>query len=226
MILEVTRPVQGGLRQEKKLEAVSNHLANADTPGFKRDVVSFDREFRAQMNTDLSQANIRKTGNVLDLALADEGFFKVDTAAGIRYTRNGNFNLDSSGALVTNNGDPVLGQGGPVMIDGSKIQIDRQGRIFVDDALAGTLDIVTFGDLTRLVKEGGDNYEYRGDTRDEQAPLNIAVEQKALEDANVKVVEEMVRMIDYHRMYETFTKSISTFDEIDGQAINNVGKLT
>ena len=52
MILEMTRPVQGGLRQERKLETVSNNLANADTTGFKKDIVSFDEKFKAQVNKD------------------------------------------------------------------------------------------------------------------------------------------------------------------------------
>ncbi|MCF6248771.1 MAG: flagellar hook-basal body protein, partial [Desulfobacula sp.] len=53
----------------------------------------------------------------------------------------------------------------------------------------------------------------------------VALQQKALEKSNIQVVEEMVRMIDYNRMFETFTKSMITFDELDGKAINEVGKL-
>ena len=225
MLLEVTRPVQGGLRQEKKLEVVSNHMANADTPGFKRDVVSFDREFKAQMNSDLSQGPLKKTGNQLDVALNDEGFFKVDTPAGIRYTRNGNFTLDSSGILVDQKGNPVLGQGGAMILEGTNVNIDRRGGIFVDGDYTGALDVVTFEDLTRLRKEGANNFAYEGNTQDEIAPARVNVEQGALEGSGVKVVEEMVRMIDHHRMYETFSKSITTFDEVDGKAINDVGKL-
>ena len=225
MLLEVTRPVQGGLRQEKKLEVVSNHMANADTPGFKRDVVSFDKEFKARMNTDLSQGPLRKTGNQLDVALNDEGFFKVDTDAGIRYTRNGNFTRDSNGILVDQNGNPVLGQGGAMVIEGKDINIDEQGRIFVDGDYVDALDVVTFEDLTRVRKEGANNFVYEGNTRDEIAPAQVSVEQGALEGSGVKVVEEMVRMIDHHRMYETFSKSISTFDEVDSKAINDVGQL-
>ena len=59
MILQMTRPVQGGLRQERKLEATSNHLANADTTGFKKDVVSFDKIFKAKLNTDFSQGTLK-----------------------------------------------------------------------------------------------------------------------------------------------------------------------
>ncbi|MCD4741869.1 MAG: flagellar hook-basal body protein [Desulfobacteraceae bacterium] len=225
MILEMTRPVQGGLRQERKLEAVSNHLANADTAGFKRDIISFDKEFRAQMNTDLTQGPLEKTGNELDLALKDEGFFKIDTAAGIRYTRNGSFTLNSNGVLVDQVGNFVLGQGGAVVVDGTNLDINRSGEIRIDGTLADKLDIVTFENLTMLHKEGANNYVYKGDTRDEIQPLNVAVEQGAIEGSNVQVVEEMVSMIDHHRMYQIYQKMMLTFDEIDGKAINDVGKL-
>jgi flagellar basal-body rod protein FlgG len=225
MLLEVTRPVQGGLRQEKKLEVVSNHIANADTSGFKRDVVSFDKEFKARMNTDLSQGSLKKTGNQLDVALNDEGFFKVDTQAGIRYTRNGNFTRDGNGILVNSQGNPVLGQGGAMVLEDGNVNIDEKGRIFVNGDYVDALDVVTFEDLTRVRKEGANNFVYEGNTQDEIAPAQINVEQGALEGSGVKVVEEMVRMIDHHRMYETFSKSITTFDEVDGKAINDVGKL-
>ena len=225
MILEMTRPVQGGLRQERKLEAVSNHLANADTAGFKKDIISFDKEFRARMNTDLTQGSLKKTGNELDLALRDEGFFKIDTAAGIRYTRNGNFTLDGNGVLVDNAGNLVLGQGGAIVVDGKNFYINKSGEIRIDGTLTDKLDIITFENLTMLQKEGANNYVYKGDTRDETEPLNIAIEQGAIEGSNVEVVEEMVSMIDHHRMYQIYQKMMITFDEIDGKAINDVGML-
>ena len=225
MLLEMTRPVQGGLRQERKLEAVSNHLANADTAGFKRDIISFDKEFRARMNTDLTQGSLEKTGNELDLALKDEGFFKIDTAAGIRYTRNGNFTLNSNGVLVDQAGNFVLGQGGAIVVNGTNIDINKNGEIRIDGTLQDKLDIITFENLTMLQKEGANNYVYKGDTRDEIAPLNIAIEQGAIEGSNVQVVDEMVSMIDHHRMYQIYQKMMMTFDEIDGKAINDVGEL-
>jgi len=225
MLLELTRPVQGGLRQERKLEAVSNHIANADTAGFKKDILSFDKEFRARMNTDLTQGSIQRTGNKFDLALKDEGFFKIETQAGIRYTRNGHFTLDDNGSLVDQSGNFVLGQGGPLVANGTKIEINNAGEIRVDGTLADTLDIVTFDNLTMLQKEGANNYNYKGDTRDEIQPLNLAVEQGSIEGSNVQIVDEMVNMIDHHRMYETYQKLMMTFDELDGKAINDVGKL-
>jgi flagellar basal-body rod protein FlgG len=225
MILQQTRPVQGGLRQERKFETVSNHLANLSTPGFKGDVLSFDAMFQARLNVDLSQGPIQDTGNKLDMALTDEGFFKVGTPQGIRYTRNGSFSLDNNGFLVTQGGDPVLGKNGPITIDGEDIFVNQGGEIVVDGAPAGIFDIVTLPDLENLRKEGSSNFIYMGDNPEEIPPLNIAVQQGALEGANVSSMVEMTKMIENHRMYESYQKMIKTFDETDGKVIDEVGRI-
>jgi flagellar basal-body rod protein FlgG len=226
----MTRPVQGGLRQERKLDAVSNHLANADTAGFKKDVISFDQTFKARLNKDFSQGDIKTTGNPMDVALAGPGFFKIDTAQGIQYTRDGNFTLDNQGILVDVKGNPVMGQGGAIFIDPEAvgpqgIEINEAGQIRAGGNVVDTLDVVTFADPDKLEKAGQNLLVYTGNTADEIPADNTVIKQRALERSNVQVVEEMVRMIDYHRMFETFTKSMMTFDEIDGKAINEVGKM-
>lgn len=227
MILEMTRPVQGGLRQERKLEAVSNDLANANTTGYKQDVVSFDKAFKARLNTDHAQGDVKLTGNPLDVALASEGFFKVDTPNGIQYTRNGNFTLDANGVLVDSNGNPILGQGGAIFLEVGNLETDlninEAGEIVVAGEVLDALDIVTFEDVNKLEKQEKNLYAYTGDPRDEIAPDQVVVKHRSLEGSNVQVVEEMVRMIDYHKMFDTFSKSMRTFDEIDGKAINDVG---
>ena len=225
MILEMTRPVQGGLRHERKLDVTSNHLANVSTPGFKKDVVSFTRFFNARMNTDMTQAEVHKTGNTLDLALTDEGFFKIQTPLGPRYTRNGSFTLDNNGVLVDQKGNMVLGKNGPIILNAENIYINKIGEVEADGVIIDRLDIVTFDVTERLQKESGDSFVYKGFLGDEKEPVNISVEQGALESSNVNAVHEMVTMIDHHRMYETFQKMMLTFDEIDGKAINDLGKL-
>jgi flagellar basal-body rod protein FlgG len=231
MILEVTRPVQGGLRQERKLESVSNNLANAETIGFKKDTISFDLKFKAQVNKDFSQGSFQTTGNALDVALSGEGFFKIETPEGIRYTRNGNFSLDINGVLVDQNGNPVLGQGGAIVIVGEEevveeaLSINQIGEIMLGEEIIDTLDIVTFEDKRKLEREAENLLSYKGPTTDEIQVEQTVVQHRTLENSNIQVVDEMVRMIDYHRMFETFTKSILTFDEVDNKAINDVGKL-
>nr|NJM03812.1 flagellar hook-basal body protein [Desulfobacula sp.] len=229
MILEVTRPVQGGLRQERKLESVSNNLANAETIGFKKDNISFDEKFKAQVDKDFSQGSLQTTGNALDVALSGEGFFKIETPEGIRYTRNGNFSLDINGVLVDQNGNPVLGQGGAIAIDGEEMEetlsINQIGEISLGGEVLDTLDIVTFADKRKLDREAENLLSYKGPTTDEIQVDQTVVQHRSLENSNIQVVDEMVRMIDYHRMFETFSKSIMTFDEVDSKAINDVGKL-
>jgi len=229
MILEVTRPVQGGLRQERKLESVSNNLANAETIGFKKDTISFDAKFKAQVNKDFSQGSLQTTGNALDVALSGEGFFKIETPEGIRYTRNGNFSLDINGVLVDQNGNPVLGQGGAITIAGEEMEetlsINQIGEISLGGEVIDTLDIVTFDDKRKLDREAENLLSYKGPTTDEIQVEQTVVQHRVLENSNIQVVDEMVRMIDYNRMFETFTKSILTFDEVDNKAINDVGKL-
>jgi flagellar basal-body rod protein FlgG len=228
MILEMTRPVQGGLRQERKLEAVSNNIANVDTTGFKKDVISFDKKFKAELNKEFSQGDIKTTGNPLDIALGSSGFFKIETSEGVQYTRNGNFSLNSEGILVDKNGNPLLGQGGAIFIDLENVEaegpeINEIGEIRVDGDIVDTLDVVTFADLSKLEKKGKNLFAYTGNMGDEIIPDNLVIKHMALEGSNVQVVDEMVKMIDYNRMFETFTKSMMTFDEIDSKAISEVG---
>ena len=229
MILEVTRPVQGGLRHERKLETVSNNLANADTNGFKKDSVSFDAKLNIQLNKDFSQGAAVTTGNPLDFFISGPGFFKVETPDGIKYTRNGNFSLDPNGILVDQGGNPVMGQGGAIAIDAENIEqglsVNESGEISLNGEVIDTFDIVTFADLRKIQRDGKNLLSYDGETTDEQPVDNVVIQQRALEKSNVSVVEEMVRMIDYHRMFETYTKSILTFDEVDSKAINDVGTL-
>ncbi len=181
--------------------------------------------FKARLNTDFSQGHVQRTENKLDLALGDEGFFKVSTPDGIRYTRDGNFTLNNQGVLINQEGFPVQGNNGEVSINGENIQINKAGDITVDGVAVDTLSVVTFEDLNKLEKQGADLFVYTGDAEvDEQEPELFSVNQGALEGSNVQVVDEMVTMIDHHRMYETFQKMMMTFDEVDGKAITEVGK--
>lgn len=224
MILQVTRSVQAGLRQERKFELIANHLANADTNGFKAEILSFDEAMRATLTIDHSQGGIRVTHNPLDLALRDDGFFKVETPQGVRYTRNGNFTLNAQGQLVTQNGDLVLGDNGPITIEGTNIDISENGQIEVDGESVDKLQIAGFEALDQLQKEGRSYFVYKGDPVDEEIRQTVSVQQGALETPNVSPVVEMTKMIETHRLFEAYQKVIQSFDEMDSKIINEVGK--
>ena len=137
--------------------------------------------------------------------------------------------LDINGVLVDQNGNPVLGQGGAIAIAGEEMEetlsINQIGEISLGGEIIDTLDIVTFEDKRKLEREAENLLSYKGPTTDEIQVEQTVVQHRTLENSNIQVVDEMVRMIDYHRMFETFTKSILTFDEVDNKSINDVGKL-
>jgi flagellar basal-body rod protein FlgG len=130
----------GGTKQLKKLDILSNNIANINTQGFKKDLLIYEEKtspFRqssssgygenfmnllresdpavsyvqvTQSVSDFAQGSLIKTDNPLDVALEGEGFFVINTQGGNRYTRNGNFHLDGSGQLVDQKGNIIATQ--------------------------------------------------------------------------------------------------------------------
>lgn len=137
--------VSGAIAAQRNVETIANNVANANTPGFKRDQLAFKEQltaltkgtedvdlpskefspedfYRSQGAEDAyvkvdgsytihEQGQLTPTNNPLDLGLSGQGFFEVLTPAGVRFTRKGNFSIGKDGALVTDQGYPVLSKG-------------------------------------------------------------------------------------------------------------------
>jgi len=217
--------VRGCRIQEHRLETIANNLANANTTGFKKDILSFDHLLNIHQKVNLAQGNIRHTGNAVDLALSGEGFFKVSTQDGIRYTRNGKFYVNAEGQLVTPSGHPVLGEGGLISIEGTDVVVDDIGKVSVDGEAVDTLAVVSFGEPELLQKQGDSYYVYNGDEGEGPRPEETSVKQGYLEESNVMVTQEMIKMIETLRHFESYQKVLQTFDETDAKVINEVGRL-
>ena len=217
------------------LEVISHNLANLQTPGFKRHLLSFESEeyetsetekgflVRPQKVTlDLSQGLIKATGNPLDLAISGEGFFVVQTPVGERFTRKGDFSVDRNGFLVTKEGFQVLGEGGPIEIGrGREIVINESGNVIVDGELIDTLRIVTFPKEAQLIPEG--NGLIRVEKGEAIASVEFAVKQGFLESSNVSPIEEMVRLMNVVRLFEAYQKALQTsFEDLSRKLINEV----
>lgn len=236
--LGMVEGIETMLGQERRLDQVANNLANVDTAGYKRQNTAFwemlynvtaDRQRIGKGShtlTDHQQGNVQQTDNPLDLAINGEGFFRIQTDQGVRYTRAGNFELDPLGQLRMPNGGLVLGDGGPVVIDeaGGEVAIDPQGQIHQNQVMIGQLDIVTVNDLTTLAKEGENLFRLEDDG-EEMAALDFQVRQGYVEKSNVNSIEEMTAMIDLYRNYEAQQKMIQGIDEMDDLAISRVGRL-
>lgn len=158
--------LSGGIAKAHELELISNNLANSTTPGFKKDIGTFNEylmEFRnpdsveglkreidsqtlnegrvvgdksfVEMDgvyTSFEQGPVTKTGRNLDFSLHGKGFFEVLTPSGIRYTRQGNFNVSSSGILVTVNGYPVLSRSSGRKEEFRSLSMTEEGKILSD----------------------------------------------------------------------------------------------
>ena len=227
-----------------KQEITSNNIANAVTTGFKKDRV-FLRTLRnidaeARMNaterrnidnadehyTEYVQGRLSATNNPLDFALDGPGFFSVETANGIRYTRNGNLALNADRQLVTSNGFPLLGENGTIQVNGNEAWIDDNGYVYVDGAQADRLVLVEFENPQQLEKQGDGLYANpAGMPPAIQGAPNTVIRQGMLEDSNVNIIEEMVNLIAQTQDFESGQKSITMQDETLDRAINEVGRV-
>lgn len=227
MISGIFNLIDGALIQQQRFETISNNLANINTNGFKKNMVSFKETLTMAISseTDFSPGQARYTGNKLDVALGAKGFFKVDTPNGVRYTRNGSFAIKADGVLVTQNGDTVLGQNGPIHITGNEVTIGSDGQIVVDNEPAGKLLIADFEEPQLLKKEGGSYYIYQGDDSGVSTTDDVIVRQDYLESSNVNPTEEMIKMIETYRVFESLQKAISSLDQASKEMINVYGTV-
>lgn len=173
--------------------------------------------------TSHAQGIVRNTGNPLDLSIMGEGYFTIDTADGIRYTRNGAFTLNADKELVTMTGDRVLGTNGPIRLNGTKIKVDEQGGIYSDEQLVDRLRMANFADLDVLAKQGESYFKPTQEAI--EIPIKGFVQQGFIESANVNTISEMVNLINVFRTYEANQKIVQAQDETLSKAVNEVGKI-
>lgn len=237
--------VSGSLAAMRKLDVISNNLANINTPGYKKDKMSFEGLLAGNVNPpeipqgmtadpilqkeniyiDYSTGPISQSGNPLDLALDGDGFFAVTTPGGTAYTRQGNFRTSADGTLVTVDGYPVQGAGGAtISIKGSRVEIDAKGSITVDGAETGSISVVDFEKPYSLAKSGSALF-VPADPQVTPQPGKAQVLQGHTEGSNVESISEMAQMIETNRYFEACSKAIKAFDDIAAKAVNELGRV-
>ena len=230
-MLEASR---GCMKEELRMDVIASNLSNVNVVGFKKDRISFqkildqtavtaDAPANITIKPDMEQGDIRATGNELDFAIFGKGFFKINTENGIRYTRKGNFTLDTQGNLITQSGDQVMGKSGPIKITGNNITIDKKGNIQTDAGPIGQLAVVDFEDYKGIIKEGKNLFINSQELSETDMPSETIISQGYTELSNVNTAEEMINMIHALRAFESYQKSISVIDELNNRAINQVG---
>ena len=231
---------QTGLRRQ--MEVVANNLANMNTIGFKGENVMFVDHFvhssggekpfpqKLHFARDIAtfrnavEGEIAQTSNALDVAIAGAGYFTVQTPEGERYTRNGRFQLDQSGQLVTQDGFAVLTQSGPIVLGpkDATINIAPDGTVSGDAGQIGKLRVVTFDNEAALRQVGNTLFQADAAPRTIDKPSVI---QGALESSNVQPIVEITRMIEVQRSYESVARFIDREDERIRTLIRDFGQL-
>jgi flagellar basal-body rod protein FlgF len=217
----------GMVAEQVRQEQLSNDLANASTPGYKPDEApqkSFGSMLMANTEggasvgaidqgvalgktfTNMTAGATQETGEPLDFAIEGNGFFAVRTAAGVRYTRDGQFMVSAKGTLTDTYGNPVLGTGG------AEIKVPASGTV-------ATGSLATF-ELTSPEKQGENLF-----TGTVAGKAAGTVRQGALEASGVDAAKTMVEMITALRTFQSGQQSIQTIASTLQEATTQVGSI-
>jgi len=231
----------------------ANNLANSQTTGFKRDLaVVMQRRIEAQENVDgfsfahpvldglsggvnvqpsyhdFTQGPIESTGRPLDIAIRGDGFFSVSDGQATRYTRDGEFTVNTAGELVLANESGVwrvLNQAGaPVVIDpvAGEPTVSGNGTIRQGENVVAELGLVTPDDPQTLRKVGENLYESPGG---EMRPAGGTLVSGSREESNFNAIEGLASMIEASRAYQLNATLIQLQDKMTGQAVSTLGRV-
>jgi flagellar basal-body rod protein FlgG len=215
---------------ERRLESVSNNVSNISTPGFKRQI-SFEevmggRESAAaeglRQRADLSQGQLSKTGNPLDLAISGPGFFRLRSGDEIVYSRQGQFRVGADGAVVNSKGQ-ILQQagGGDLVLERAAVEILEDGTVLDGTRPVGKIGVYVAGDSAALRSLGGSTFAASEESM-EDAPAS-ALRQGMVEASNVVLGDEMVTMMATVRQAEGGARLVQIYDDLLGRAISTFG---
>jgi flagellar basal-body rod protein FlgF/flagellar basal-body rod protein FlgG len=241
----------GLLSRTQALDTAANNLANAGTSGFRaqRDYfsgvlaggVDQDPETASQVGQsvngfgilggnrlDLGQGELKATGNPLDLALQGHGFFAIETANGIRYTRDGAFSRSSTGVLQTAQGEPVLDANQkPITIPTGSIYVSPDGSISVStpggSAIVGRVGTFDFAQKSVLTAVGANRFSANGS---QPIPAKALVEQGSVEGANEDAIHGTMQLVLVQRQAEMMQKALSVFNnDFDKTASEDIPRV-
>ena len=220
----------GLVARTQALDTAAANLANAQTPGYRaereyfRSVLlgpdAFDSQLGQTVNNygllggdqlSMAQGAIQQTGNPLDLAIQGQGFFEIQTPAGVRYTRDGSFHRARNGQLMTAAGEPVLSsKGKPIPIPPGKVTLGADGTVSVAGGAVAAVGVFTFPRGTQLKPEGANRYIAPAGAK--PLPAKTAtVHQGAIEAANEDVVQGSLDLIVMQRQAEMMQKALTIF---------------
>ena len=223
-------------------ESIAQNLASSSIPGFKKQEISFSAVAASQaapaqgaqrfslpnasLATNFKPGELKFTGVKTDVALEGGGFFAVQLPDGATsYTRDGEFQVNASGQLVTKQGHAVLGEAGPIQLDPNNpapISITATGAVSQGTEVKGTLKAVGFND-PNLLTPISSGYFLANNPNVKAVPATATFHQGYLEGSNTSPTVEMAHLITAMRMYEANQRVIQSQDERMNHAISELG---
>jgi flagellar basal-body rod protein FlgF len=203
--------------QQRAMDVIADNIANANTPGYKAERTQFSdwlsRQATAPEHTiaytqdratwrEQQSGTLTHTGNPLDLALTNDGYFTVNTTRGPRLTRDGRFSLLPSGTVADSAGDALLDTNGqPVQLSSADtiITVAGDGTLSSENGQLAKIGLVQPADPMQLQAEG--NMLFRSGSAT-MAVTSPGIVQGAMEDSNVQPVLEVTRMMDGERQFQ------------------------
>lgn len=215
---------QSGLKRE--MQIVANNIANAATTGFRQEGLIFSEHVQkidgdnslsmASGNikqTSMQQGALTKTGGTFDFAIEGDGFFLIETPAGERLSRAGNFSPNAVGDLVNSDGFRVLDAGGaPVFIppDATDLSVAADGTVSTNGRPIAQIGLYEAIDPLQMVREDGVMFRAESGVEPSQ---NGKIVQGFLEGSNVDPITQIARMIEVQRAYEMGQSFLQAEDE-------------
>jgi flagellar basal-body rod protein FlgF len=220
----------GLVARNQALDTAAANLANAQTPGYRAEREFFrsvllgpdalDSQLGRTVNNygllggdelSMKQGPLQPTGNSLDLAIEGEGFFRVQTANGIRYTRDGSFHRAQNGQLVTSSGEPVLSSDGKaIAVPPGEVGVGADGTLSVLGGAVAIVGVFSFPAATHLTAEGANRYVAPKDVVP-AAAKSSSVHQGVLEAANQDVIQGSLDLIVMQRQAEMMQRALTVF---------------
>jgi flagellar basal-body rod protein FlgG len=222
---------------EAEYELMITNLVNSRTPGFKESHFSLstfsevlsqaEKKARGEkveainLHTNFSQGSLIQTNLPLDFAITGEGFFVFQSPQGLVFTRDGRFQVNSSGELVSlSKGFPVLGEGGAIVIlDPKDVTVSTEGEIFVGDRRIEKLKIVSFQKNEDLKSIGGSFFQLNNLDVQVKDNFTYQIKHGFIELSNVDTMQSMIDMIVLSRFEGVNAKAVTARDTMLSRAM-------
>jgi flagellar basal-body rod protein FlgF len=228
--------LSGAIARQNQLEQVSHNLANVDTPGYRQTRQAFQEAMvdatrgvsqvrPGKVAIDLTGGAIEATGNPLDVAIAGNGFLRVEGGKGgqVALTRDGRLRMDNMGNLKTHDGRAVLDDSGaPIQLQAmpEEILIDEVGNIWDAFGMVAQLGVVDVQDQRALDPNGQGVFMTNARNL---MPAAGSITQGSIEKGNVNPVRSMTEMITLQRHFDAMQNLIQTHRRLDEKAVQVVG---